>query len=344
MQDYDPVKSFLGEAAEEYDRDLRGDEDDAVAFLAGLAAGGPALELAIGTGRIGLPLAARGVAVEGIDLSPDMVAQLRKKPGGDDIPVTIGDFSEVPVSGTYRLIYVVYNTFFNLLEQERAGALLRERRRASRRRRSLRHRGPRPGAHQRPSREPVCRRRGDRGRRGVARRREVRPGLAAARGDARVAQRRARRAPVPDRHPLLLPERARPDGPDRGASAQGALGRVERASRSTRGASWPCPSSGGRRARRCRPQEGHEARDMAGVVEPPGLERSWGRDRQDQNAQRTCSNPPHMLRVLRHKRSPSRTCASSCSTSSSTASSTPFPSAAGACRRRAGRSGGVRRG
>ena len=118
MQDYDPVKSFLGEAAEQYDRHLRGDEDDAVAFLAGLAAGGPALELAIGTGRIGLPLAARGVAVEGIDLSPDMVARLRKKPGGDAIPVTIGDFSEVPVSGTYRLIYVVYNTFFNLLEQE----------------------------------------------------------------------------------------------------------------------------------------------------------------------------------------------------------------------------------
>ena len=118
MQDYDPVKSFLGEAAEQYDRHLRGDEDDAVAFLAGLAAGGPALELAIGTGRIGLPLAARGVAVEGIDLSPDMVAQLRKKPGGDAIPVTIGDFSEVPVSGTYRLIYVVYNTFFNLLHQE----------------------------------------------------------------------------------------------------------------------------------------------------------------------------------------------------------------------------------
>ena len=97
MQDYDPAKSFLGEAAEQYDRHPRGDEDDAVAFLAGLAAGGRALELAIGTGRIGLPLAARGVAVEGIDLSPDMVAQLRKKPGGDAIPVAIGDFSEVPV-------------------------------------------------------------------------------------------------------------------------------------------------------------------------------------------------------------------------------------------------------
>jgi SAM-dependent methyltransferase len=118
MQDFDPAKSFLGEAAEQYDRHLRGDEDDAVAFLAELAGDGPALELAIGTGRIGLPLAARGVAVEGIDLSPDMVAQLRKKPGGDDIPVTIGDFSEVPVSGTYRLVYIVFNTFYNLLEQE----------------------------------------------------------------------------------------------------------------------------------------------------------------------------------------------------------------------------------
>ena len=118
MKDYDPAKSFLGEAAEQYDRHARGDEEDAVAFLAELAGDGPALELAIGTGRIGLPLAARGVAVQGIDLSPDMVAQLRKKPGGGDIPVTIGDFSEVPVSGSYRLVYIVFNTFFNLLHQE----------------------------------------------------------------------------------------------------------------------------------------------------------------------------------------------------------------------------------
>jgi len=118
MKDYDPAKSFLGKAAEQYDRHARGDEADAVAFLAELAGAGPALELAIGTGRIGLPLAARGVAVEGIDLSPDMVAQLRKKPGGGDIPVTIGDFSEVPVSGSYRLVYIVFNTFFNLLHQE----------------------------------------------------------------------------------------------------------------------------------------------------------------------------------------------------------------------------------
>ena len=95
MEDYEPVKSFLGEAAENYDRRPRGDEDEAVAFLAELAGDGPALELAIGTGRIGLPLAARGVAVEGIDLSPDMVAQLRKKPGGEGIPVTIGDMSVI---------------------------------------------------------------------------------------------------------------------------------------------------------------------------------------------------------------------------------------------------------
>jgi len=118
MKDYDPAKSFLGKAAEQYDRHARGDEADAVAFLAELAGAGPALELAIGTGRIGLPLAARGVAVEGIDLSSDMVAQLRKKAGGGDIPVTIGDFSEVPVSGSYRLVYIVFNTFFNLLHQE----------------------------------------------------------------------------------------------------------------------------------------------------------------------------------------------------------------------------------
>ena len=118
MKDFDPARSFLGETAEQYDRHLRGDEEDAVAFLAELAGDGPALELAIGTGRIGLPLAARGVAVEGGDLSPDMVAQLRKKPGGDGIPVTIGDFSEVSVPGSYRLVYIVFNTFFNLLHQE----------------------------------------------------------------------------------------------------------------------------------------------------------------------------------------------------------------------------------
>jgi SAM-dependent methyltransferase len=64
------------------------------------------------------PLAARGVRVEGIDFSPAMVARLRAKPGGDQIAVTIGDFADVPVSGAYRLIFVVYNTLFNLLTQD----------------------------------------------------------------------------------------------------------------------------------------------------------------------------------------------------------------------------------
>jgi SAM-dependent methyltransferase len=118
MEDYEPGMSFDEDAAAIYDDEPRGDEAEAVAFLEQLAAGGPALELAIGTGRIGLPLAARGIRVDAIDISPAMVAKLRAKPGGDQLEVTIGDFAEVPVSGEYRLIYVVYNTFNNLLTQD----------------------------------------------------------------------------------------------------------------------------------------------------------------------------------------------------------------------------------
>ncbi|CAN5827756.1 class I SAM-dependent methyltransferase [soil metagenome] len=118
MKNYEPVMSFGQETAETYDDELRGDEAAAVKFLQELANGGPVLELAIGTGRIALPLAALGVRVDGIDISPAMVARLRAKQGGDQISVTMGDFSEVPVDGAYRLIYVVYNTLFNLLTQE----------------------------------------------------------------------------------------------------------------------------------------------------------------------------------------------------------------------------------
>ncbi|HVB44189.1 MAG TPA: class I SAM-dependent methyltransferase [Streptosporangiaceae bacterium] len=110
--------SFDEESAEIYDDHPRGDEAATVKFLAELAGGGPALELAIGTGRIGLPLADRGIRVDGIDLSPAMVAKLRAKPGGDQIAVTMGDFAEVPVPGNYALIYLVYNTLFNLLTQD----------------------------------------------------------------------------------------------------------------------------------------------------------------------------------------------------------------------------------
>ena len=118
MKDYEPIMSFGEDVAREYDDEPRGDENAAVAFLEKLAGGGPALELAVGTGRIALPLAARGVRVDGVDLSPEMVARLRTKPGGDGIQVTIGDFADVPVPGTYRLIYIVFNTLFNLLTQE----------------------------------------------------------------------------------------------------------------------------------------------------------------------------------------------------------------------------------
>jgi len=95
------------------------DGDAAAACLARLAGPGAALELAIGTGRVALPLARLGVAISGIDVSEAMVAKLRAKPDGDRIPVTIGDFADVPVDGRYALIFVVYNTFFVLLDQAR---------------------------------------------------------------------------------------------------------------------------------------------------------------------------------------------------------------------------------
>ena len=118
MDDYEPVMSFGTEAAERYDAiSRRGDENETVDFLADLAGGGPALELAIGTGRIALPLAARGIRVDGVDISEAMVEQLRAKPGGADLSVAIGDFADVPVDGDYRLIFVIFNTLFNLLEQ-----------------------------------------------------------------------------------------------------------------------------------------------------------------------------------------------------------------------------------
>lgn len=89
-----------------------------VDFLAELAGGGPVLELGIGTGRIALPLAARGVRVHGIDLSEAMVGQLRAKPGGDEIGVTIGDFATTRVEGTFSLAYLVFNTIGNLTSQD----------------------------------------------------------------------------------------------------------------------------------------------------------------------------------------------------------------------------------
>ena len=91
--------------------------EPAVDFLVELAGEGRALELAIGTGRIALPLAQRGVPVHGIDMSKAMVARLREKPGGEDIGVTIGDFATTTVEGTFSVAYLVFNTIQNLTTQ-----------------------------------------------------------------------------------------------------------------------------------------------------------------------------------------------------------------------------------
>jgi SAM-dependent methyltransferase len=87
-------------------------------FLAGLAGAGPVLELAIGTGRIALPLAASGLRVHGVELSAAMVAQMRAKPGGDRIDVTIGDMATTRVPGKFSLVYLVFNTINNLTTQD----------------------------------------------------------------------------------------------------------------------------------------------------------------------------------------------------------------------------------
>jgi len=100
--------------AEMFDPDV---VDPVVDFLAGLAGSGRALELGIGTGRIALPLARRGVAVHGIELSNAMVARLRAKPGGDEIGVTIGDFATATVEGLFSVAYVFFNTIGNLTTQ-----------------------------------------------------------------------------------------------------------------------------------------------------------------------------------------------------------------------------------
>ena len=89
-----------------------------VDVLANLAGGGRALELGIGTGRIALPLAGRGVEVHGIDASAAMVDKMRRKPGGGRIPVTMADFADVDADGRFSLVYVVFNTFFALLTQD----------------------------------------------------------------------------------------------------------------------------------------------------------------------------------------------------------------------------------
>jgi SAM-dependent methyltransferase len=119
MDDYRP-ETYGDRIADLYDRLVATMPDpvDCVDRLAELAGPGPALELGIGTGRIALPLAARGVEVHGIDASAAMVEQLRAKPGGEAVPVAIGDFADLPVEGSFTLVYAVFNTFFSLLTQD----------------------------------------------------------------------------------------------------------------------------------------------------------------------------------------------------------------------------------
>ena len=117
------MNHFGEDVAARYD-ERYGDQADAsvvdpmVDFLIEQAGGGSALELGIGTGRIALPLAQRGVRVHGIDLSDAMVARLRAKPGADQIGVTVGDFATTSVDATFSLAYLVANTITNLTTQD----------------------------------------------------------------------------------------------------------------------------------------------------------------------------------------------------------------------------------
>ncbi len=117
-----PKDHFGEEVAARYDDDgelfAPAVVDPVVDFLAGLAGDGAALELGIGTGRIALPLARRGVRVHGIDLSEAMVARLRAKAGAEEIGVTIGDFATTRIDGTFSLAYLVFNTIMNLTTQD----------------------------------------------------------------------------------------------------------------------------------------------------------------------------------------------------------------------------------
>jgi len=117
------VDWFAGTVAEHYDEDTAQlPVDEVVDMLFDLARGGPVLELAIGTGRIALPLAQRGLPVSGIELSPDMVAQLRRKPGGSEIPIALGDMATTRADGSFALVYLIRNTVLNLTTQDAQAA------------------------------------------------------------------------------------------------------------------------------------------------------------------------------------------------------------------------------
>lgn len=194
---------------------------DTVKLLHGLAGPEPVLELGIGTGRVALPLSARGVTAQGVEASREMAAHLRAKPGGERIAVTIGDFGQVPFDGSFSLVYVATGTFFALLTQEaQIGCFVNAARRLA------------PGAtFVLDAVLPEALSSPELGNGRV---------VPTANGDlvvlyrrvARAAQcydsslrhhRRRRRAPHPGAVPLRRGRRARPDGPYRRAAAAAAL-------------------------------------------------------------------------------------------------------------------------
>jgi SAM-dependent methyltransferase len=117
MPDYS-AETYGERIADVYDQWYSEFDPATIDILAELAKGGKVLELGIGTGRIALPLAKAGVAVQGVDASESMVARLRSKPGGENIPITIASLPDIPVDGQFSLVYVVFNTFFCLLTQQ----------------------------------------------------------------------------------------------------------------------------------------------------------------------------------------------------------------------------------
>lgn len=119
LEGYDAA-TYGDRIADVYDEVHEGllDTESCVDFLAGLAGNGPVLELAVGTGRVAIPLADHGIEVHGVEISEAMVARMRGKPGGDRVAVTLGDFADVPVDGRYPLVFVVFNTLFALTSQE----------------------------------------------------------------------------------------------------------------------------------------------------------------------------------------------------------------------------------
>ena len=121
----DSLNDFGPEVADQYDEFVRGDEDEAADFLAELAAGRPALELAIGNGRIALPLLERGVEVAGVDTSQPMLDLIDRHPRGHEVRTLLGDMTTDAPEGTYGLVFLVYNTIGNVLTQEGQVAVFR---------------------------------------------------------------------------------------------------------------------------------------------------------------------------------------------------------------------------